>query len=80
MGIPCVGLTYIHGDNQYVLSRWVIYNSILKKKIQIIAYHFVREGAARDDWRNLYVNTHDKKDDLLTKKLPSGEKRKGFVR
>jgi len=27
-----------------------------------------------------YINTHDNESDLLTKCLPSGEKRKGFVR
>jgi hypothetical protein len=38
-----------------------------------IAYHFVREGAARDEWRTGFV-------DFLTKALPSGEKQKSFVR
>jgi hypothetical protein len=44
-----------------------------------IALHFVGEGAARDKWRTSYVNTHNNEADLLTKLLPSGEKRKGFV-
>jgi hypothetical protein len=50
------------------------------KKSQSIAYHFVREGAARDEWRTSYVSTHDNEADLLTTVLPAGEKRKGFVR
>ena len=79
IGIPCVCPAYIHGDNQSVLASCGIPNSILKKKSQSIAYHFVREGAARDEWRTSYVNTHDNEADLLTKLLPSGEKRKGFV-
>ena len=55
-------------------------DSTLKKKSQSIAYHFVREGTARDEWRLAYVNTHDNEADLLTKTLPAGEKRHGFVR
>ena len=55
-------------------------DSTLKKKSQSIAYHLVREGAARDEWRTAYVNTHDNQADLLTKPLPSGPKRRNFVR
>jgi hypothetical protein len=79
MGIPCEGPAYIFGDNQSVLASCGIPDSILKKKSQSIAYHFVREGAARDEWRTSYVNTHDNEADLLTKLLPSGPKRRGFV-
>jgi hypothetical protein len=79
MGIPCEGPACIHGDNQSVLASCGIPYSILKKKSQSITYHFVREGAARDEWRTSYVNTHDNEADLLTKLLPSGEKRNGFV-
>jgi hypothetical protein len=80
MGIPCEGPAYILGDNQSVLANTSIPDSTLKKKNQSIAYHFIREGAARDEWRTSYVNTHNNEADLLTKLLPSGEKRKGFVR
>ncbi len=80
MGIPVEGPALIYGDNQSVLANTTIPDSTLKKKSQSIAYHFVREGSARDEWRTTYVNTHDNQADLLTKPLPSGEKRKGFVR
>lgn len=80
MGIPCEGPAYIYGDNQSVLANTTIPDSTLKKKSQSIAYHFVREGSARDEWRTTYVSTHDNEADLLTKQLPSGEKRKNFVR
>jgi hypothetical protein len=63
-----------------VLANTTVPDSTLKKKSQSICYHFVREGAARDEWRTLYVNTHSNELDLLTKLLPSGDKRKGFVR
>ena len=77
--IPCEGLAYIYGDNQLVLTNATIPDSTLKKKSQSIAYHFVREGSARDEWRTAYINTHENEADLLTKLLPSGEKRKGFM-
>lgn len=80
MGIPCEGPAYIYGDNQSVLANTTIPDSTLKKKSQSIAYHFVREGVARSEWRTTYINTHDNEADLLTKVLPSGEKRRGFVR
>jgi hypothetical protein len=50
----------------------------LKKKSNAIAYHFVREGVARDEWRTAYVNTEEKVADLLTKPL-SGAKLAKFV-
>jgi hypothetical protein len=80
LGIPCEEPVYIQGDNQSVLYNTTIPDSTLKKKSQSIAYHFVREGSARDEWRTSYVSTHDNEADLLTKPLPSGDKRKGFVR
>ena len=79
MGIPCQGPAYIQGDNQSVLANTSIPDSTLKKKSQSIAYHFVCEGAARDEWRTSYINTHENEADLLTKLLPSGDKRKRFV-
>jgi hypothetical protein len=80
MGIPCEGPAYIFGDNQSVLYNTSIPDSTLKKKSQSIAYHLIREGSARDEWRTAYVNTHENEADLLTKCLPSEPKRKGFVR
>ena len=79
MGIPCDGPAYIEADNQSVLANTTIPDSTLKKKSQSIAYHMVREGVARDEWRTAYVNTKDNEADLLTKQLPSGPKRKGFI-
>ena len=62
-----------------MLANTTIPDSTLKKKSQSIAYHFAREGVARDEWRTSYVNTHDNEADLLTKQLPHGDKRKGFL-
>ena len=80
LGIPCDGPSLIYGNNQSVLANTTIPDSALKKKSQSIAYHFVKEGSAHDEWRTTYVNTHENEADLLTKPLPNGEKRKGFMR
>ena len=80
MGISCDDPMFIYGDNQSVLANTTIPDLTLKKKSQSITYHFVREGAAWDEWQMTYVNTHENEADLLTKELPSGEKRKSFVR
>ena len=80
LGIPCTAPVYIQGNNQSVLYNTTLPDSTLKKKSQSIAYHYVREGAARDEWRTSYVNTHDNDANLLTKPLPAGDKRHGFVR
>ena len=79
MGIPVVGPAYIYGDKQSVLANMTIPDSTLKKKSQSIAYHFVHEGSARDEWRTTYINTHENEVDLLTKLLPNGKKRCRFV-
>ena len=80
MRIPCKQPSFIYGDNQSVLANTTVLDSTLKKKSQSIAYHSVREGVARDEWRTTYVNTHDNEADHLMKFLPNEEKRKGFVR
>ena len=79
MGIPCELPAYVYGDNQSVLVNSSKPFSVLKKKSSSIAYHFVREGIARDEWRVAYVNTHDNLADLLTKALAGGEKRTRFT-
>jgi len=53
--------------------------SVLKKKSSSIAYHFVREGVAKNDWRLTYISTHDNVADLFTKPLTNVEKRRKFV-
>ncbi len=80
MGIPVDEPAFVFGDNQSVLANTTAPASTLKKKSNAIAYHFVREGCARDEWRTAYINTHENVADLFTKPLPSGEKRSKFVR
>ena len=79
MGIPVEGPTFVFGDNQSVLANTTKPHSTLKKKSSSIAYHFVREGVAKDEWRTTYLNTHHNPADMLTKALPGGEKRTRFT-
>ena len=80
MGIPVELPSFVFGDNQSVLYNTTIPDSTLKKKSLSIAYHFVREWAAKDERRTAYINTHLNPADLLTKPLPGSTKRMNFVR
>ena len=71
---------YIYGDNKSVLVNLSVPHSQLKKKSNSVAFHHVREGSALDKWRTTYINTHDNVADLMTKNLPSGEKRTKFCK
>ena len=62
-----------------MLANTSIPDSVLKKKSNSIVYHFVREGCTRDEWHMSYINTLMNPADLLTKPLPSGDKRTGYV-
>ena len=79
MGISVNMPTYIFGDNQSVQANTTNLHSTLKKKSSSIAYHFVREGTAKDEWRTTYINTNFNLADMLTKALPGGEKRTRFI-
>ena len=77
---PCDGPYYIEGDHQYFLDNKTVPNYTLNKKNQIISCHFTREGSDNNEWRTTSVNTHANEEDPITNKLPSGDKRKVFVR
>ena len=80
MGIPCDEPAFVYGDNKSVLANTMVPASTIKKKMNSLSYHFIREGCARDEWRTAYINTHQNVADLLTKPLPSGEKRTKFIK
>ena len=79
MGIPVEFPTFIFGDNQSVLVNSSQPHSSLKKKSSSIAFHFVREGVAKDEWRVAYLHTSLNCADMATKSLPGGEKRTLFT-
>ena len=78
-GIPVELPCFIFGDNKSVLSNTSIPDSVLQKKSLSIAYHFVREGAAANEWLTSYVNTDDNCANMLSKSLPGGQKRRKFT-
>ena len=78
-GIPVDKSAFIYGDNQSVLINVSAQESTLNKKSQSVAYHFVHEGCAADEWRTTYLHTLLNISDLMTKPL-SGENRWRFVR
>ena len=79
MGITVDEPAFVFGDNQSVLANTSAPGSTLKKKPNAIAYHFVCEGCARDDWWMAYINTDENVADLLTKPL-AGPKQTKFVK
>ena len=79
-GIPLEEPTSVYGNNQSVISKNILPASTLKNKSNPIDFNFVQVGCARDEWREMYVNTHENHTDLLKKPLPSGDKRWRFVR
>ena len=72
------GLVFVYGDNQSVWVNTTELDSALKKKSNSIAFHSVQEGIARNKWRTAYIGSNENTSDLLTKYLPSGEKRQMF--
>ena len=59
MGIPCDFPTLISGDNKSMLTILSVPDSVLRKKSSHIAYSFVCEGCAKDQWRLAYVKFAD---------------------
>ena len=79
MGIPVEDPCFIQGDNKSVLSNVTVPESMLKKKSNSIAYHFVRYGTAADEWRFAYIKSMDNPADILASARPGGEDRKRKV-
>ena len=80
MGIPCEDPAFVYGYNKSMLCNTTIPNSTLNKKSNSIAFHFVRERSAMDEWRTGYINTDLNPADLLSKLEKNGESRRTKVR
>ena len=70
---------FVYGDNQPVLVNSSMQVSTPKTKSQSIAFCFVQEGCAADEWRITYVNANSNVADLTIKPL-AGEKWRVFVK
>ena len=80
MGVPIDGLTYLYGDNMSVLHNTRTPESMLKKKSNSIAYHFIRECVAMGELLMGYIRSEDNLADLMTKVITAGEKQDGPLR
>jgi hypothetical protein len=67
MGVPLEDPTFVHVDNMSVVYNSSIPQSVLKKKPNSIAYHFVRECAAAGIIQVDYEPTNTNLADICTK-------------
>ena len=67
MGIPVNEPAFVYGDNIPVIHNTKSPESTLKKKINDIAYHFVRERVARNEWVITHISSLYNPADILTK-------------
>ena len=45
-GVPCTEPVYVFRDNHSALANMIAPTSMVKKKLNLIAYHFVHDGSA----------------------------------
>ena len=55
MGIPCDDTDYIERYNKSVPANTTVPDYTYKNNNQSVAYNFVKEGSARDEWRTTCV-------------------------
>eukprot|EP00978_Attheya_sp_CCMP212_P034677 scaffold146550_cov30-Attheya_sp.AAC.1 len=79
MGVPISGPMYIYGDNISVIHNTQRPESVLKKKLNSICYHAIRESVAMGESITAHVRTEFNSADLCTKILSGGQKREGTI-
>lgn len=67
MGIPLDAPTIMRVDNMSVVNNTTSPSSMLKKKSNSIAYHYVRENVAAGVVQIVFVRSQDNLADMLTK-------------
>jgi len=67
MGVPVEGYCHTCVDNMSVVNNTSVPESVLKKKSNSIAYHYVRSKCAEDVLRITYENMKTNLADILTK-------------
>ena len=80
MGVLIDGPTYLYGDNLSVLHNMRTPESMLKKRSNSIAYHFIRECVAMGELLMGYIWIKDNLAGLMAKAIAVGEKRDGLLR
>ena len=79
MGIPIGGLTYMYGDNMSTIHNTQHPESSLKKKLNSICYHAIREAIAMGEILTGHVKMDENPADLLTKVVSGGIKRQNMI-
>ena len=79
MGIPILGPTYTYGDNMSMIHNIQCPHSTLKKKLNSIGYHDVREAVVMQKILTGHVKTDKNPADLLTKVVPGGINRQTLI-
>jgi len=67
MGTPIEGYCHTCVDNTSVVNNTTVPESVLKKKSNSIAYHYIRSKCAQYILRITYENTKTNLADILTK-------------
>ena len=80
IGVPLTGPTYVYGDNMSVIYNTSRPESTLKKKINPICYHAVRESVASGECLTTHCKTGDNYSDMMTKVLYGQKKRDNVYR
>jgi hypothetical protein len=79
MGVPIDEPFYCYGDNMSVIQNTQNPESTLKKKSNLICYHFFRECVAMGEAMTAHIRSEDNPADICTKRMPEGEKRNRIV-
>ena len=72
MGVELTGPAFIYGDNMSVIHNTSNPTSTLKKKLNSVCYHFVRESAAMGEILVGHVLSQNNPADIATKIVPGG--------
>ena len=80
MGVPLTGPTDIFGNNMSFIYNISRPESTLKKKINSICYHAVREAVASGKCLTTHCKTGDNYSDMMTKVLYKQKKRDNVAR
>ena len=69
MGVPLTGLTYVYGENMFVIYNTSQHESTLMKKSNSICYHAVHEAVASGKCLITHCKTGNNYSDMMTRFL-----------
>jgi hypothetical protein len=75
MGVAIDGPAYVYGDNMSVVHNTQRPDSVLKKKINALCYHAVRESATMGESISVHITSVNNPADICTKAVPGGQTR-----